>query len=686
VIRTQLTGVDYENDWQSDEGFEFDAAGNMTGGDFSVDADGYNRMGEGAGFVYLYDNEGNRTLRFDDDGDGQLDADDTDITEYGWDHRNRLVSVTYYETYADYSATDPDVVIEYAYDHANRWIRKQSDDDADGTVDGSTVFVYDGDQIVLQFDSDDASDAAAADLSHRYLWGPGRDQLLVDEHVTSLSTAGANLWTLADHLGSIRDGVDDSSAVQLHRAYTSFGQIASSSVTVDTLFAYTARPLELNTTIALAIQNNQNRWYEPVTAGWLTQDPSGHADDVNLYRYVGNGPMGAVDPSGLCLVGPWSPSWGLSAPPLPQQAWDWGQEDAEKNAEQRRKQKDILRRRRNLDCYMSEIDSPRIRRLKELANGPDVGLAKLARQALNREVAVRMNSRVHPDHDTFIRQEAQAENNAQVYNPMVWVLAPHRKVTALFGTTPEQVSTVLAVIGGDTHVPADYFVEVAPGIFRRPMVFAPEEHPNRWKYSLATEVIADPTTYIGVGVVGKGLRAPQYARYIKLGAAVNYGDDALDGLKYGRYLDHALGEAAYSGTGQATRTLANPHAGTFFRGLRARAKLGSRFDGLYKAAQKNVKAGRQSQVAALKKETGYDYPVRYEHKEGSSVRNWMTGEIEIRQHAFYEPGGVKSVFMHEYAEQYRKGWWTEYMVDLKAVELAEEIYGHSDDIILPFVK
>ena len=58
------------------------------------------------------------------------------------------------------------------------------------------IFVYDGNQVALQFDSSGMSgtptNLTAANLSHRYLWGPACgelsraavDQLLADERTT----------------------------------------------------------------------------------------------------------------------------------------------------------------------------------------------------------------------------------------------------------------------------------------------------------------------------------------------------------------------------------------------------------------------------------------------------------------------------------------------------------------------
>ena len=74
----------------------------------------------------------------------------------------------------------------YTYDMFNRWIG-ETVTDGSGTVTINRKFVYDGNQIVLQFDSTASGDLAAANLSHRYLYGPAVDQVLADEQVSSLS-------------------------------------------------------------------------------------------------------------------------------------------------------------------------------------------------------------------------------------------------------------------------------------------------------------------------------------------------------------------------------------------------------------------------------------------------------------------------------------------------------------------
>ena len=42
----------------------------------------------------------------------------------------------------------------------------------------------------------------------------------------------------------------------------------------------------------------QNRYYDPGTGRWVTQDPIGFAGGVNLYAYCGGGPIGRSDPKG----------------------------------------------------------------------------------------------------------------------------------------------------------------------------------------------------------------------------------------------------------------------------------------------------------------------------------------------------------------------------------------------------
>jgi len=266
-------------------------------------------------YHYLYDAEGNRIAKFVDvNANGLVDAGDADVTEYSWDHRNRLVRVIQSEGGEDVRW------IDYSYDAANQLISR-----AEAYFDGSnenSIFVYEDGQIVFEFHEEIlgsvlVGDLEAQDLLRRLLWGPAVDQLLAEEHVEDLFSLVDNetLWALTDRLGSVRDMVDSNGTLRLHRSFDAFGQITDEMYYdasgqelspgwfgyVTLAFAYTGRPLDE----ATGLQNNLNRWYDARVGRWLSEDPLGFAaGDANLYRYVGNEPTTLTDPTGLLAEDP----------------------------------------------------------------------------------------------------------------------------------------------------------------------------------------------------------------------------------------------------------------------------------------------------------------------------------------------------------------------------------------------
>ena len=170
------------------------------------------------------------------------------------------------------------------------------DADGNGTFEETHHWIYDANQPVLQFDGDTASD-----LSHRYLWGPAVDQLLADETADNGGPEDI-LWPLTDWQGSLRhlaqyNASTDTTTVANEKFYDAYGNVTSeSNSSVDTVFGWTGRFFDDDT----GLQWNLNRWYDPKTGRWLSEDPIGfEARDPNLYRYVGNSPGMGVDPDGL---------------------------------------------------------------------------------------------------------------------------------------------------------------------------------------------------------------------------------------------------------------------------------------------------------------------------------------------------------------------------------------------------
>ena len=248
-----------------------------------------------------YDNEGNRTARFvDTNSNSQLDSGDTSITEYEWDHRNRLTKVTTRDTYGG----APTQIVEYMYDAGRRWVRKTLDTNGDSTIESSRIFVHDNGQIVLDFQKSGTAAASNADLANRYLWGNSVDELLTDELVDD-GSKDDNLWAATDHLNSVRDllvynPVTETVSVIKHVTFDAFGQETSDSAPgLITLHGFTARPFDPDT----GNNNNGFRWYDLSTGRWMSTDPIGfEAGDVNLYRYVENASLTSTDSTGLITM------------------------------------------------------------------------------------------------------------------------------------------------------------------------------------------------------------------------------------------------------------------------------------------------------------------------------------------------------------------------------------------------
>lgn len=309
---TVIAGMTLPNPLPAAESYNLDANGNRrTATGVSQSAAGtHNRLQTDGTFNYIYDNEGNTTRRTRIVG-GQ-------VTDYTWDHRNRLTSVT-----ERVSATGAITKrTEFVYDLFNQRVGKRLDIGTIGTWDRYEEYIWaDGQEVLRMVDSDGQGAAQPFRLTNRYLWGPAVDQLLADEQyaagsgpavgaTTASAAVGANYWALTDHLGSVRDLVNNNGVIREHNVYDSFGRLvrevdynaagtviaSTDPAAVDTLFGYTARDFDAD----VGLQYNRARWYDATNGRWLSQDPIGFAaGDANLYRYVRNGVTGATDPSGL---------------------------------------------------------------------------------------------------------------------------------------------------------------------------------------------------------------------------------------------------------------------------------------------------------------------------------------------------------------------------------------------------
>ena len=206
---------------------------------------------------------------------------------------NALGQRTQIARFQSTGTANPVATTDFTYDTANRLVRRH--DAVVLSYTPVTYWVYDeGTNPLLEYFGGNPL------IQHRYVWSDNVDDLLADEQNPGLSSRNT-LWALSDHLGSIRDIADTNestgtTSIANHRRYDSFGRrVWETNDAVDLVFGYTGKLFDETT----RLQNNLNRWYDSSTGRWISQDPIGFAaGDANLYRYVGNGPTNATDPSG----------------------------------------------------------------------------------------------------------------------------------------------------------------------------------------------------------------------------------------------------------------------------------------------------------------------------------------------------------------------------------------------------
>ena len=250
------------------QSYTYDANGNRTNPSDMIGRD--NQVLADGTWTYTYDAEGNRI--------GKVDTTTGVSWTYAYDDANRLTSAT--ET----SGQQQMYKVSYVYDVFGNRIEQ---DTTTPGQDAPTVqrFAYNGAMVWADLN-------AQNQVTTRYLDGDAVDQLLARE-----DAAGNVGWYLTDHLGSVRDIVDNFGDVLDHIDYDAFGNVTiETNPALGDRYKFTGREYDATT----GLYYNRARYYDPNTGNWTSQDPSGFdGRDANTYRAVGGSPTNGTDPLGL---------------------------------------------------------------------------------------------------------------------------------------------------------------------------------------------------------------------------------------------------------------------------------------------------------------------------------------------------------------------------------------------------
>jgi RHS repeat-associated protein len=262
--------------------YTYDFNGNrQTAGTQTYQTAADNRMTTDGVWTYTYDNEGNLLQKAKGSGASAV------TWNYGWDNLNRMTSV---QEITGTSTTT--VLVTYVYDVFGNRIQESKWLSSTGLTT-VTRHAYDGQNIWADLNTSNG-------VLARYVYGDGVDQIWARAIPSGQTNAGV-VWYLTDRLGSVRDLMDNTGALQDHLDYDGYGNVTESNSSFGDAFKYGAGWTDSLT----GWVNFDSRWYDPVAGRWTREDPWGFkAGDENLYRYVRNDPTTYIDPSGRQAEGP----------------------------------------------------------------------------------------------------------------------------------------------------------------------------------------------------------------------------------------------------------------------------------------------------------------------------------------------------------------------------------------------
>jgi RHS repeat-associated protein len=215
--------------------------------------DASNQIQQFAGQIYTYDANGNALSSTGASG----------ATQYAWDARGRLQSVT----------TPTGEKVGFTYDYEGYLVQMQS------STGRTTSFVLDN---LTNF----AAENDNAGNSFSFLTGNG-----FDAQFGYLDANGQPHFALQGNLGNVVASTSSNGSIEGTAFFEPYGQTTTSGASFPLAFAGHLQPVS-------NLYYYRARFYDPISSRFLSEDPLGLLGG-NLYRFELNDPTNQVDPLGL---------------------------------------------------------------------------------------------------------------------------------------------------------------------------------------------------------------------------------------------------------------------------------------------------------------------------------------------------------------------------------------------------
>lgn len=175
-------------------------------------------------------------------------------------------------------------VCEFDYDPLGRLVHKRVT--RPGGAPRETHYFHDDHRVIETRGDEEAT----------YVYGPGLDEVI------SYRRAGRDYYLHQKRLWTVSHVTDAAGALVESYRYDPFGarQVFDAAGTplgdsaVGNVIGYAGRWLEPE----LGLYSMRARWYDPELGRFITPDPRGWIDGLNVYRYAGNNPTTFFDPFG----------------------------------------------------------------------------------------------------------------------------------------------------------------------------------------------------------------------------------------------------------------------------------------------------------------------------------------------------------------------------------------------------